>query len=100
MAMMLDYPWPGNVRELANAVEHAIILTKGKLVTPMCLPHNVRSYWENNNEKPIDTGTLEGQRKEIQDALDGAAGNRAEAARILGIDRSTLWRRMHRLGIA
>jgi transcriptional regulator with PAS, ATPase and Fis domain len=99
MGKMLDYPWPGNIRELANAVEHAMILAKGETVTSDCLPKQIRDYVTRNgamNEEQL----LAAQREEILSAIAEAQGNRAEAARILGIDRSTLWRRMHRLGIA
>lgn len=96
MRLMLDYPWPGNVRELANAVEHGMILARNGVVTPMCLPRDVREHGE---QQELSADALERQRREIEDALDSASGNRAEAARLLGIDRSTLWRRMHRLGV-
>ncbi|RMG29659.1 MAG: AAA family ATPase [Gammaproteobacteria bacterium] len=99
MAMMLDYPWPGNVRELSNAVEHAMILAKDGIVTPICLPREIREYYEKKNRGYAEND-LDAQRREITDALKAAGGNRAEAARLLGIDRSTLWRRMHKLGLA
>ncbi|HHH45445.1 MAG TPA: AAA family ATPase [Thiotrichales bacterium] len=101
MAMMLDYPWPGNVRELSNAVEHAMILAKDGIVTPICLPREIREFYEKKRrETAYPADDLDAQRREITDALKAAGGNRAEAARILGIDRSTLWRRMHKLGLA
>ena len=97
MAMLLNYPWPGNVRELANAVEHAMILAKDGLISSKCLPGDIHDYHLHKNafsqpeQKP---------RWEIAEALEAANGNRAEAARMLGIDRTTLWRRMHRLGLS
>lgn len=103
MAMLVNYDWPGNIRELSNAIEHAMILAKERMVTPSCLPQNVRNHWDKikeDEDNHIDEGSYESQCKEIMDALNAAGGNRAEAARILDIDRSTLWRRMHRLGIA
>jgi len=100
MAMMLDYHWPGNVRELSNAVEHAMILAKDNLVTAKCLPLDIRKYIAKKNGENWTGDGLDVQRQEILDALHKAEGNRAEAARLLSIDRSTLWRRMHRLGIA
>lgn len=98
MGLMLDYPWPGNVRELSNAIEHGMILARDGMVTPICLPGDIRHH-ANRHDNGGETD-LERQRQEIEDALDNANGNRAEAARLLGIDRSTLWRRMHRLGLA
>ena len=100
MAMMLDYHWPGNVRELSNAIEHAMLMARNNLVTPICLPHDIRLHWSRRQEQYGGGSELDSQRQEILDALNLAGGNRAEAARILGIDRSTLWRRMHRLGLA
>lgn len=101
MGMMMDYPWPGNVRELTNAVEHAMILAADNLVTPCCLPQDVRKHSEGAVKKPNEAAPMPDPRcQEIVDTLHQAGGNRAEAARLLGIDRSTLWRRMHRLGLA
>ncbi len=101
LSLMLDYPWPGNIRELANAVEHAMILAREGVVSTDCLPRNVREYRAAGSSAYQDSdSSLEAQRAEITNALNEAGGNRAEAARILGIDRSTLWRRLHRLGLA
>ncbi len=100
MQMMMDYPWPGNVRELNNAVEHGMILARNGRVTPSCLPFDIRHYRDNgeNHPRPERSSTeIDPHKKEILDALAVSNGNRAKAARNLGIDRSTLWRRMHRL---
>jgi len=102
MRLMMDYPWPGNVRELANAVEHGMILAENGMVKPSSLPHDIRYYhpepaaaYTGNGGQPA----VDAHCQEIIDALDQSGGNRAEAARLLGIDRSTLWRRMHRLNL-
>ena len=100
MAMMLDYPWPGNVRELANAVEHSMLMARDNEVTPISLPHDIRLHWSRRQDEYSEDDVLEAQRQEILNALNLVNGNRTEAARLLGIDRSTLWRRMHRLGLA
>ncbi|MGD2075515.1 MAG: sigma 54-interacting transcriptional regulator [Gammaproteobacteria bacterium] len=102
MRLMMDYPWPGNVRELSNAVEHGMILAENSRVTPASLPYAIRHY--HSRPRPGSGGAhghgeIDPHRKEILDTLDQTGGNRAEAARLLGIDRSTLWRRMHRLNI-
>jgi PAS domain S-box-containing protein len=103
MQLMMDYPWPGNVRELTNAVEHGMILAKNGRVTAGALPFDIRHYHKLGPSRHQQTGPGMPQResdphkREILDALEDSNGNRAEAARRLGIDRSTLWRRMHRL---
>ena len=102
MRMMMDYPWPGNVRELENAVEHAIICAVGKQVYPASLPQDVRNY-SSSALNPQVRKRMEkdiAAKKEIEEALSEAGGNRTIAARSLGVDRTTLWRRMRRLEIA
>jgi len=109
MQLMMDYPWPGNVRELTNAVEHGMILAKNGRVTASALPFDIRHYHKHNNQAAVRgqqaaPGSAAGvetdpHKREILDALEDSGGNRAEAARKLGIDRSTLWRRMHRLNL-
>jgi len=101
MQLMMDYPWPGNVRELTNAVEHGMILAKNGRVKADSLPFDIRHHHTTTStDQPKNAGMtsdIDPNKKEILDALEASNGNRAEAARNLGIDRSTLWRRMHRL---
>lgn len=104
MQLMMDYPWPGNVRELSNAVEHGMILAKNGRVKSSSLPYAIRHYRPNGDTDARQTPSkhqdeTDPHKKEILDALEQSNGNRAQAARLLGIDRSTLWRRMHRLNL-
>ncbi len=105
LQLMMDYPWPGNVRELANAVEHGMILAKNGKVRSSSLPYDIRHHHsQTDDDRAVQTSgngeaEIDKHSKEILDALEKSNGNRAEAARLLGIDRSTLWRRMHRLNI-
>ncbi|MEO5337386.1 MAG: sigma 54-interacting transcriptional regulator [Magnetospirillum sp. WYHS-4] len=104
MRLMMDYPWPGNVREMENAVEHGLICAVDNTVLPESLPQDIREYEEHNRRRLRgDDGTEDGPddlRRRIEAALAQAGGNRTLAARLLGIDRSTLWRRMQKLGLA
>jgi transcriptional regulator with GAF, ATPase, and Fis domain len=104
MKLLMDYPWPGNVRELANAVEHSVICAENGMVTLASLPQDLCRFQREQSPAAVARGdarspATERQRRELTDALERSGGNRAEAAQILGIDRSTLWRRMRRLGI-
>ena len=98
LRLLLDYAWPGNVRELSNAIEHGTICASRSLIEPEDLPFDIRS-------RPAGPPTPRGEdnlceRRTIEDAMEQAHGNRTLAARLLGVDRSTLWRRMRRLGMS
>lgn len=97
----MNYPWPGNVRELANAVEHSVICANGLRVSSESLPDSMRDYCvaRTRSADAPPSGAGEDERSRIAHALLQADGNKTLAAQILGIDRSTLWRRMQRLGM-
>lgn len=108
---LLNYPWPGNIRELSNAVEHCVICADQGKVALDSLPRDIRLYSRDVAElpairkpAPAIEATTEGEsnalRDELMAALSKARGSKAIAAQLLGVDRTTLWRRMQKAGIA
>ena len=98
MAALMLYDWPGNVRELENAIEHAFVLCKGELIRLECLPEQLIPK---NGSMLVPTGlTLkEIEKRAIQQALERNQWKKVATARELGIDKNTLRRKIHRLGI-
>jgi DNA-binding NtrC family response regulator len=101
-ARLLAYPWPGNVRELRNVIERALALTRHDRITVEDLPEHLRQP-SNNLPVPgssVDDGPLallplaEMEQRYIDRVLNQVQGNRTLAARILGIDRKTLYRKL------
>ncbi len=101
--LLLDYPWPGNVRELMNCVEHAVALARYEHITPEDLPVRVRNYRRSHiivaGEDPTELVPLEEvERRYILRVMEAVAGNKRLAARVLGLDRKTLYRKLERYG--
>jgi two-component system response regulator HydG len=98
---LIDYNWPGNVRELENSMERAVALTRFDSITVDDLPEKVRTYRSPRIDFADDNPELlptldEVERRYIERVLKLAGGNKAQAARILGLDRRTLYRRLER----
>jgi transcriptional regulator with PAS, ATPase and Fis domain len=92
---LLNYQYPGNVRELENILEHACLLCQGDVVRGEHLPWSLR-----DESPPAPAAPDKGEQcQRLLAALEAAGGNRTRAARALGIDRTTLWRRMKRHGM-
>jgi len=100
---LLRYDWPGNVRELANVMERAVALTNQDHISVADLPERVvRSAQSKSvvDDDPSQFITLEAMEKQyILRVLECVGGSRTETARILGLDRTTLWRRLERYGV-
>jgi sigma-54 dependent transcriptional regulator, acetoin dehydrogenase operon transcriptional activator AcoR len=97
LRLLSEYDWPGNVRELKSAVEYAVIGCKGSVVQEDDLPPEVHPSLVGLDE--VGTGSRTDEKSKLQQALDRAGGNRAKAARLLGISRATFYRRLADLNI-
>ncbi len=98
---LLDYHWPGNVRELENCIERAVALTPYDHVTLDDLPARIRDYRTSDvvvaSHDPSELVPLEEvEKRYILKVLASVQGNRSLAARILGLDRKTLYRKLER----
>lgn len=114
---MSAYHWPGNIRELQNVIERAVVLCEGHQVTVADLPHAVaQATFQPQilaNSSPAAPRTRpvpelvaqrtvigsEGERQQLVEALQRCGGNKAEAARLLGIPRSTFFSKLRRHGL-
>jgi len=96
---LMTYFWPGNVRELENAIEHAMVLTPGKIIEPQYLPPEIRHMKSNGTPPPPPEKDLGTEEEYIRRALAAFGGNVSRAAVSLGMHRTTLWRKMREFGI-
>ncbi len=98
---LINYDWPGNVRELENCLERAVALARFDEITLEDLPSKIREH------RPTDLGSLgddaehllsmeEVEERYIRKVLNAVSGNKTVAAKILGLDRRTLYRRLAR----
>jgi transcriptional regulator with PAS, ATPase and Fis domain len=96
---VMVYEWPGNVRELENALEHAVVLTRGNLIEAASLPERITKRRKEPlvAERSYRNPTLEViERAYIMWVLQAEGGNKTRAAEVLGIDPSTLYRKLSR----
>jgi len=123
MRLLQTYPWPGNIRELRTAVEHAVVLCRGKIAELHDLPPSILSFASSITMKSPDERTSQkcaqafhtpsfplevsheldlraNERRLIYEALAKTRGNRTAAAAELGISRRTLHRKIRQLGIS
>ena len=95
LALLVSHDFPGNVRELENIVEYAFVLCPGGLIMPAHLPPQLRFSVEGSAAQDAAPGSLgELEMHAIEDALAKSGGNRQKAADLLGIHKSTLYRKL------
>jgi PAS domain S-box-containing protein len=117
MRCLIDYPWPGNVRELENVLERGAVCSRGAVLSAADLSEEVREHCRPRKRESAgppggepagappdaagsDAPGGEDEKERILRVLEANRWNRGDAAVAFGINRSTLWRKMRRLGIA
>ena len=98
-AALRDYSWPGNVRELRNIVERMAILSPQERIAPEALPLEIRLHRDSPAPSSLQEARAGAERDRIREALGQAGGNVAAAARLLGIERTRLHKRIRALGL-
>ncbi|MCU0614406.1 MAG: sigma 54-interacting transcriptional regulator [Desulfobacterales bacterium] len=96
----MAYPWPGNVRELKSAMEYAFVVAESGLIGRTHLPPNIfhsggAVFMDQQGAAPGEVA----EKRDLIEALRRSGGNQSKAARILGINRVTVWNRMKKYGI-
>lgn len=101
MSALQGYHWPGNVRQLRTIIESAVILTPGREIQPRNLPEEIRSDASPANSVRLRVGMTvsDAERELIRATLSEFAGNKAKAARVLGLGRKTLYRKLEEYGL-
>ena len=97
ISVLMRYDWPGNIRELENVIQRAVIMSAGNRIELKDLPENLFApHPENNKPLEIKVQEILMEKKLITEVLKRNNGNIAETARILGIHRTTLYRKIQK----
>jgi transcriptional regulator with PAS, ATPase and Fis domain len=99
MRFFKRYHWPGNVRELERFIEHAFVFIKGPVIFERYLPKAEIEPLGASTPESIGPGSDTRDRRTVLWALAQSGGNRQEAAALLGISRTSMWRRMKALNL-
>ena len=104
LSALMDYHWPGNIRELENVIERATILSKGSVIEPRDLPEFLHLNAEENggngnNGLKLKDALRSPEKDLIMKALNQTNWNRNETAKVLGINRTTLYKKMNKFGL-
>jgi len=101
LKLLMSLPWKGNVRELDNVLELAMILGDGEWITPAELPQGSAAQEENGSESlnNLRIAVQSYEKSHIENVLKDTAGDKTRAAELLGVSRSSLYRKMESLGI-
>ncbi|MFB0518096.1 MAG: sigma-54-dependent transcriptional regulator [Acidobacteriota bacterium] len=98
IALLVQYHWPGNVRELENVIERAVVITKHRIIQPEDLPPHIQSFQESKGIQPRKLKEVE--KEHIQHTLEENKWNISKTSKVLGIDRSTLYKKIRHYGLS
>jgi two-component system response regulator HydG len=104
LSFFMEYHWPGNIRELKSTLEYAFVIAESGLIEPEHLPDSFRKGCNAvqtapaTREAPVCNGTS-GEKEALIAALRAASGNKSAAAKLLGVNRMTVWNRMRKYGL-
>jgi len=96
---LINYSWPGNVRELRNAIDYAFILCPEGQIDIQHLPPKINDAGVKVIPSEENNDDFSQERENFLEALVKAGGNQSEAARILGVSRVTIWKRIKKYKI-
>jgi PAS domain S-box-containing protein len=102
LRLLLKHDYPGNVRELENIIEHAFVLCKGERIDFDCLPKEITEGQKGENPPMLlqeETPLEKAEAEVIERILKKYDGNQMKTAQELGIDRTTLWRKLKKYGL-
>jgi len=99
MTLLMSYDWPGNVREVENCVQRALALGSGSLIQVKDLPSNILHHLRTAPDSQEPASLKELERRAILQALETTHGDRLRAAQLLGIGKTTIYRKLKEYGI-
>lgn len=99
MELLMNYHWPGNVRQLENVIERAFALGTGEMIDALDLPAEIRNNRPVESADQIDFNLSANEKRLIIKALQHTKGNKAEAAKLLGINITTVYRKIEKYQI-
>ena len=103
LKVLCEYDWPGNIRELENAIESAIISSKNNKISIETMPENIKSFkfkdLDSKENREVNS-LIDIEKEVILKVLKEVKDNITKASRVLGIDRSTLYRKIEKYKIS
>ncbi|KHF42026.1 Fis family transcriptional regulator [Halalkalibacter okhensis] len=99
MELLMSYDWPGNIRQLLNTAEQLVTLVDGEVIKPIDLPSIIKDQQRNINVPPLKLERSEKEKLLIEQILEEVGGNKTEAAKRLGIHRTTLHKKLKQYNV-